>query len=1161
MRASPKFFLALLTLIPFCAAAQLATSPWPKFRGNASNSGQGVGTGATGVLQWATPISNATVSSPVIGNSGAVYIGAGASVYALSGTKGTILWSFLTKGIVYGTPAVGSDGTVYVGSSDGNLYALDGGSGAKKWSVPVGGTGISSPALGTDGTIYMGGEGPASGYLFALNPMDGSTRWSFPCSRVISSPAVGSDGTIYFGANDFTVYALNSMDGSVKWSFTSGGPVQSAPAIGADGTLYVNSSDGYLYALGGAKGDFQWKFQVQSGFNTSITIVSSPTVGPDGTIFVGSSDKHLYAVNPMTGMAVWSFTTGSLVQSSMAVSPDGTVYLGPGDGNVFALDGLTGNTKWKLNTGTSAVPSSPAIGADGTVYVGAGNNVIAFQSVHLTGLTLNPTSVLAGGSSTGTLTFDVAAPKGGVLVQLSADSTAVSLPKSVLLPEGQSACTFTTTTSGMDNLASHVITATYNGSAQTATLTVKHVSITSLSVMPGTITGGTAPVGTVVFDNPVPEGGLVVSLSVEITKGDANSVSVPMSLMVAPGSTSATFMVSSVGVDNPTTATITGTANSSSASGTLMVTPALLSTAMLTPTTVVGGTAVTGSVTLNGPAGPSGLAILLWPGTGTITSLTLPKTATVRAGETSASVLIGTSPVAAQFTATINWGDGTTRQPTQPTTLTILPTSLLGLSISPNSVVVGGTFTGTFTLTGPAPTNGITVNLKSDKSGVLVPSSVLVPAGKTSVSWTGSTKAAVLTSPLACTISGSITKDSWKTATVTVLPLDVASLTVSNHLLVGGCAIQLSGAVVLNGPAPKGGTVVHLTCSDVKSASVPATVTVKEGAVAANFTIIHHLVPSVKACKIGAKLDIIVISDSVTLTPFQVVSLGINPASVPGGKGAIGTVTLNAIPGTGSKAVSVNLRASSSVAVIKGGVVLVPIGAASAAFTVNTVPTPTDQAVTFTATVSTTTHGDTPTASLKVTAPSLLSIRLNPTAVTGGSISTCTITLTGPAPKGGIIAVLIALLLPAVPAHVVIPSGSTSVTFPVGTIPVKAQIVGSITTHLAGSDNSLSASLTVNPPALKDFTLSSTRIKGPGSCTGTVTLDGQAPIGGKQVAVFLEGDANIFTCPTSVTVPAGKTTGTFTVKVKKVTTTTTATIRCESSPPPHSKPIILQDVD
>ena len=104
----------------------LASSAWPKFRGNAMNTGLGTGTGADGTVKWSVPTSNnLTWSSPAIGTYGTIYIGSGdGGIYAVS-SDGIPKWTYRTGASIQASPAIGADGTVYVGSLDNKVHAVN----------------------------------------------------------------------------------------------------------------------------------------------------------------------------------------------------------------------------------------------------------------------------------------------------------------------------------------------------------------------------------------------------------------------------------------------------------------------------------------------------------------------------------------------------------------------------------------------------------------------------------------------------------------------------------------------------------------------------------------------------------------------------------------------------------------------------------------------------------------------------------------------------------------------------------------------------------------------------------------------------------------------------------------------------------------------------
>ena len=177
-------------------------------------------------------------------------------------------------------------------------------------------------------------------------------------------------------------------------------------------------------------------------------------------------------------------------------------------------------------------------------------------------------------------------------------------------------------------------------------------------------------------------------------------------------------------------------------------------------------------------------------------------------------------------------------------------------------------------------------------------------------------------------------------------------------------------------------------------------------------------------------------------------------------------------------------------------------------------------------------------------AATLSSLTLNPTTVVGGAqSSTGTVTLTAPAPAGGAQVALSSsnTNVARVPASVTVAVGATTATFAISTSAVSASATVSISVSYGGAARA--ASLTVTPPlpSLASLTLNPTSVLGGAqSSTGTVTLTAPAPAGGAQVA--LSSNNSAAQVPSSVTVPAGATTATFTVGTSAVIFSTSATI-------------------
>ena len=165
--------------------------------------------------------------------------------------------------------------------------------------------------------------------------------------------------------------------------------------------------------------------------------------------------------------------------------------------------------------------------------------------------------------------------------------------------------------------------------------------------------------------------------------------------------------------------------------------------------------------------------------------------------------------------------------------------SLATLSVSPASVVGGNPSTGTVTLSGAAPAGGLVATLSSANPTVVsVPTSVVVPAGSSSASFTVTTSAVTSTAVVGVTAS---LGDTTKTSALTVTPpppppaAAVASLVLNPSSVIRGNSS--TGTVTLTAPAPSGGLAVKLASSQPAKASVPASVTVPAGQLTATFTV------------------------------------------------------------------------------------------------------------------------------------------------------------------------------------------------------------------------------------------------------------------------------------------------------------------------------------
>jgi thermitase len=218
-------------------------------------------------------------------------------------------------------------------------------------------------------------------------------------------------------------------------------------------------------------------------------------------------------------------------------------------------------------------------------------------------LTLDPTSVTAGGTARGTVVLSRPAGAGGTVVELrSSNPTLAWCAAQITIPQGQTTGVFDIRTAA-NGAGSATITASSGGVSRTATLqVVSPFRVQSVAVSPAAITGGRSATLTVRLTMPAPAGGVQVSL-----QSNAPQASLPASVIVPAGQSSVSVRVATRPVAQRVHATLTAALNGSQASTTLTISPPAPISLTLSPSTVAGGSSATASVLLNGSAPPGGL--------------------------------------------------------------------------------------------------------------------------------------------------------------------------------------------------------------------------------------------------------------------------------------------------------------------------------------------------------------------------------------------------------------------------------------------------------------------------------------------------------------------------------------------------------------------------
>jgi hypothetical protein len=290
---------------------------------------------------------------------------------------------------------------------------------------------------------------------------------------------------------------------------------------------------------------------------------------------------------------------------------------------------------------------------DGGQIVGVGNGPNGSHAFLLTptpavkSLSCAPSSPVGGANTTGKVTLAAAAPSGGAIVTLSSSNPNVAaVPPTVTVPAGATSAAFSITTAFGTAPATVTLTAVRTFT-KTLTLTVQPVALSSVSLTPSTVTGPLSTTGKVTLKGPAPAGGLVVSLS-----NTNSAATLPSSVTVAAGATSAKFTVKTSAVSATTTGTITASYNGGSKNVSLTVLPIGVKSLTLTPNSVSGGSNSTAKVVLTAPAPSGGISVMISGDDGSITP-SIPASITIAAGKTSGTYIITTTPVSGSTQVTI----------------------------------------------------------------------------------------------------------------------------------------------------------------------------------------------------------------------------------------------------------------------------------------------------------------------------------------------------------------------------------------------------------------------------------------------------------------------------------------------------------------------------
>jgi len=521
-------------------------------------------------------------------------------------------------------------------------------------------------------------------------------------------------------------------------------------------------------------------------------------------------------------------------------------------------------------------------------------------------LGLTPATVVGGNPVTGTIGLGAPAPAGGTSVRLTTAAVAVAAlvsPRlgpfsalttmSVTVPEGQSTMTFQLRTFGVSTSLPVAITAATSTESASATLTVTPASVRAVSSPRGSVVGGAAATVAVSLDGAAPAGtGATVAIAVFEGSGSGPQLtgppaaSAPPTILIAPNATSGSVIVSTFPTSARRTVTVRATLGQS-ALGYVTVVPPSIATAQMSPAAVYSEQSAVGTVVLNGPAPSTGFLVNLQSGDATVAvpaSVLIPSgadratfAATARATTAFTTARIEATAGAAPTNTTVTDGTSNTVPVTEVvssqtvTSLRVFPLPVLrSVAVDPVPVLGGSGVSVTLQLDAPTsfPVGPLppprTAELEVDRPDLVqLPTTVLVPVGRTSVAISGTTSA-----PNADQTVGLIAKLEGRNASATVQvrtpPPAIATFTIRPTTARGGGNLLAS---ILLAPTVTVPTVVTFTTDRPDLVQLPSSLTFSPSSVAHGVTLGTSVVAASAPVSITAATGAQRVTVGVTLTP------------------------------------------------------------------------------------------------------------------------------------------------------------------------------------------------------------------------------------------------------------------------------------------------------
>ena len=346
--------------------------------------------------------------------------------------------------------------------------------------------------------------------------------------------------------------------------------LSASPVFDSQGNLYGTALQGGAFSgpSNSCCGTI-WKYSTATGQFTTLVSFDGDTVPADGMFPAGG--VVLDAAGNLYGGTIFGGAFG-----------DGIIYEYSAAGQLSTLVTFSGPNGWNPEGSLTFDAAGNLYGV--TNQGGTSGYGIVFQltpnagggvcgGVTVSSVSFNPANVPDGSTGQGTVTLSAAAPAGGAIVGLVTDKSIRVVPSTVTVPAGSTSGTFSFFAQpGVLSNTPVTVTASIGNSTVQGTVTITPVSsvfVSSVSLNPSSVTAGSNVNGTVTLNKAAPSGGAVVNLS----SSNTSVATVPSTVTIQSGKTSASFQGRTQSVRSPSTITISGSFGGTTKSATLTLTP------------------------------------------------------------------------------------------------------------------------------------------------------------------------------------------------------------------------------------------------------------------------------------------------------------------------------------------------------------------------------------------------------------------------------------------------------------------------------------------------------------------------------------------------------------------------------------------------------------